>query len=121
MLLTLISIAINIVAIPVGLITQSPDLPLLVKTLAQTLLSFYGMFFFLGAITAVTEWNQIHCSKGRKIVYLFTFPLFMLTYIPISLSAFFSRKVTWKPVEHKYAMTTSDIEKEGTPTEKHDK
>ena len=36
----------------------------------------------------------------------------MLTYIPISIVAFFSRKVTWKPVEHKYAMSASDIEKE---------
>ncbi len=108
MLLTLISIAINIIAIPVGIITNSPDLPLLVKTLAQTLLSFYGMFFFLGAITAVTEWHQIHCSKGRKIAYLFTFPLFMLTYVPIAIVALF-RKVEWKQINHSVSKSLTEI------------
>ena len=108
MLLTLISIAINIVAIPVGLITQSPDLPLLVKTLAQTLLNFYGMFLLLGTITAVTEWNQIHCSKGKKIAYLFTFPLFMLTYVPIAIVALF-RKVEWKPINHSVSKSLTEI------------
>ena len=108
MLLTLISIAINIVAIPVGLITQSPDLPLLVKTLAQTLMNFYGMFLLLGTITAVTEWNQIHCSKGKKIAYLFTFPLFMLTYVPIAIVALF-RKVEWKPINHSVSKSLTEI------------
>ncbi len=108
MLLTLISIAINIVAIPVGLINQSPDLPLLVKTLAQTLMNFYGMFLLLGTITAVTEWNQIHCSKGKKILYLFTFPLFMLTYVPIAIVALF-RKVEWKPINHSVSKSLTEI------------
>ena len=34
------------------------------------------------------------------MLYTFTFPIFMLTYIPISLVALFSRKVQWKPIEH---------------------
>ncbi len=108
MLLTLISIAINIVAIPVGIINQSPDLPLLVKTLMQTLMNFYGMFLLLGTITAVTEWNQIHCSKGKKILYLFTFPLFMLTYVPIAIVALF-RKVEWKPINHSVSKSLTEI------------
>ena len=40
-----------------------------------------------------------HKEFRRKIFYLFTFPIFMLTYIPISIVAIF-KKVTWKPIEH---------------------
>jgi hypothetical protein len=49
----------------------------------------------------------------RAVALLFTFPLFMLTYIPISLAAFFSRRVEWKPMEHKHAMTAEEIENAG--------
>lgn len=108
MLLTLISIAMNLVAIPMGIISHSPDLPILVKTLLQTLMNFYGMFFLLGAITTVTEWKQIHCSGCKKILYLFTFPMFMLTYVPIAIVALF-RKIEWKPIKHSVSKTLTDI------------
>ena len=108
MLLTLISIFVNIIAIPVGIINHSSDLPLLIKTLAHTLVNFYGLFFLLGTITAITEWNQIHCSKPKKILYLFTFPLFMLTYVPIAIVALF-RKIEWKPINHSVSKTLDEI------------
>lgn len=67
--------------------------------LAQMGLSLYGTLFFVGAVTTISEWHQIHTTTAKKILYLLTFPLFMFTYLPISLSAFF-RKVEWKPIEH---------------------
>lgn len=108
MLLTLISIAINLIAIPIGLINQSPELPMLIKTLIQTVANFYGMFFLLGAITTITEWKQIHCSNGKKILYLFTFPVFMLTYVPIAIIALF-RKIEWKPITHSVSKSLTEI------------
>ncbi len=108
MLLTLISIAVNIVAIPVGIINNSPDLPILVRTLVQTLGNFYAMFLMLGVITTITEWSQIHCSKPKRILYLFTFPLFMLTYVPIAIVALF-RKIEWKPINHSVSKTLDEI------------
>ena len=105
----------------INLITTGTISKILLDFIVDFLTFGYGIFLVLGIFAMITEWRKIHCNKVRAVLLLFTFPLFMLTYIPISLSAFFSRKVTWKPVEHKYAMTTSDIEKEGTPTEKHDK
>ena len=66
----------------------------------QTVLGLYVILFLVGAFTTVTEWDQIHTTPRRKVLYTFTFPLFMLTYIPISLAALFSRKVQWKPIEH---------------------
>ncbi len=108
MLLTLLSIAINIVAIPVGIITHSPELPALIKTLLQTVGNFYCMFLLLGTITTITEWGQIHCSKAKRVLYLFTFPIFMLTYVPIAIVALF-KKVEWKPITHTVSKSLSEI------------
>ncbi len=108
MLLTLLSIVINIIAIPVGAINNSPDLPILVKTLLQTLGNFYGMFFLLGAITVITEWKNIHCGNVKKVLYLFSFPMFMLTYVPIAIVALF-RKIEWKPIQHSVSKTLTEI------------
>lgn len=87
--------------------------PTLFNCLAEFLIFGYGIFFALGLAALVCEWRRIRCGKGRAIALLFTFPLFMLTYIPISLAAFFSRRVEWKPMEHKHAMTAQEIEEAG--------
>jgi len=115
MLLTCISIAVNVLALPYGIITRSPDLLPLLKTLFGTFLSFYALFFALGAVTTITEWKQIHCHSMKKILYLFTFPLFMLTYVPIAIIALF-RKVKWEPIEHSVSVTLDEIYEEGEDT-----
>lgn len=108
MLLTLISLALNTVAIPVGFIVDSEYMPMVLKTLGQTFLSFYGIFYFLGAITTISERKNIYCSKAKKVLYTFTFPLFMMTYIPISIIALF-KKVKWEPIKHSVSITISDV------------
>ncbi len=108
MLLTLISIAINIIAIPIGIANHSDELMTLVSLLVKTVANFYGMFFLLGLITTITEADQIHCSKPKRILYLFTFPLFMLTYVPIAIVALF-RKIEWKPINHSVSKSLTEI------------
>lgn len=108
MLLTLVSTVVNIIAVPVGIVNHSADLPILLKTLGQTFLSFYIVFFLLGAVTTITERKQIHCSTFKKIAYTFTFPLFMLTYVPISIIALF-KKVKWAPIDHSVSKTLTEI------------
>ena len=64
---------------------------------------FSGMYltlFFLGVLTTITEWKKIHTTPLKKIAAIFTFPLFMFTYLPIALCALFA-KAEWKPIEHK--------------------
>ena len=63
----------------------------------QTLLGAVA-FFLVGVFTTITEWKRIHTTPLRKVLYTVTFPLFMLTYIPISMVALFSRRVRWKPL-----------------------
>lgn len=108
MLFTLLSTLMNIVAIPVAVAGDSPYLPILLRTLGQTFFSFYMVFFLLGAITTITEWKQIHCSSFKKILYTFTFPIFMATYVPISIIALF-KKVKWEPIIHTVSKTASEI------------
>ena len=108
MLLTLISIAINIIAIPIGIANHSDELMTLVSLLVKTVANFYGMFFLLGLITTITEAEHIHCSKPKRILYLFTFPLFMLTYVPIAIVALF-RKIEWKPINHSVSKSLTEI------------
>lgn len=76
------------------------ELLFLVKNLGLYYLGFAAM----GAITVACEWNRIYATKCQKIGYIFTFPLFMMTYIPIAVAAL-RRKVEWKPIEHHAAGT----------------
>ncbi len=113
-LLTFASVCVNLAAIPMGIINHSmigfagAIIPVL-----QTLGYIFGMFFILGLLTTVTEWKQIHSKWYKKLMYLITFPVFMLTYIPISFIALF-RKVEWTPIEHTVSKTVEDICKEET-------
>ncbi len=43
--------------------------------------------------------------RGKRSLSLLTFPLFMLTYLPISLAALFM-KVEWKPIHHSVNLTS---------------
>ena len=66
------------------------------------------MMLAMGALTVVTEWKQIHAPAYKKIVYVFTFPMFMITYIPISIVALF-KKVEWKPIHHGVSKTLDEV------------
>lgn len=69
---------------------------------------FYGIMFVMGFITLVTEWRKINCVGWKKIMYSFTFPLFMITYIPISIVALF-KEVEWRPIAHTVVKSIDDV------------
>lgn len=99
--LTAFFIFVNIIAEIVGLfIGVQPEL--LWTSIWVGLRNSYLTFFALGLVTTISEWKVIHCSTVRKILYMFTFPLFMLTYVPIATVAVF-KKVQWKPIQHSTA------------------
>ena len=74
----------------------------------------YGIVFVVGIITAITEWSHIHTTVPRKILSIFTFPLFMITYIPISYAAILKRRVGWDPIRHSKAVSLKEIESNGS-------
>ena len=106
--LTLAAGIINITAAVLGIVTQNTEVLIALLSLTQTVLNSYLLLWIVGAITTVTEWKNIHTSPFKKVLYTFTFPLFMFTYIPISFVAFF-KKVKWTHIEHKRSMNLEEI------------
>jgi cellulose synthase/poly-beta-1,6-N-acetylglucosamine synthase-like glycosyltransferase len=84
-------------------------LPSALKAIGYAGINFYFIMLSIGLITLITEWNKIVATTKKKILYLFTFPLFMATYIPISLVALV-KKVEWKPITHCISKSVEDIE-----------
>jgi cellulose synthase/poly-beta-1,6-N-acetylglucosamine synthase-like glycosyltransferase len=105
--LTLFGVACNIGMLVVGLALQM-DVSAIIKSLATTCMNAYLLLFAIASVTVATEWKQIHCKSLNKIAYLFTFPIFIFTYIPIALAALF-KKVEWKPIIHKEVKTLADV------------
>ena len=97
--LSTVSIASNL-ALAVWGVWTGGSILIALQSLGQMLLSMYLTLFVIGAITTVTERRHIHTGRARRVLYAFTFPLFMFTYLPISLAALFS-KGEWKPIEHR--------------------
>ena len=96
--LTSISIIASIALAVLGILGGMGLLPAMLS-LGKALLSMYMMLFVIGAITTISEWKKIKASVLCKVFSVFTFPLFMFTYIPISFAALFV-KVEWKPIRH---------------------
>ena len=69
----------------------------------------YFVLLSMGFITMVSEWNKIFAPIHKKILYTFTFPIFMFTYIPITFAALFSKDVGWKPIVHDQVKTLDQV------------
>lgn len=79
--------------------------------LTAAVTSFFSSYLFLfglGLIAVITEWKRIYAENYKKVFSLFTFPFFMMTYVPISIAAMFC-SVEWKPIEHRAAVTLEEV------------
>ncbi len=83
--------------------------PLAMESIVFGLINYYLLMFMMGVITMITEGPKIIASTKKKFISLFTFPLFMATYIPISLVALV-KKVEWKPITHCISTSMEDLE-----------
>lgn len=59
----------------------------------------YEVMFLYGLLTILMEWRRIPAKPFKRLQYLPLFPVFVFSYIPISLAALFVR-VEWKPISH---------------------
>ncbi len=110
-LLTLTTFVLGIVGVIYGLLNpvyMNVMLHSLMETVAFAFGASYVTMFTLGLITTVTEWEQIHTQNWKKIAYLFTFPVYIMTYIPISVVALF-KKIQWVPIQHNVVKTAGEI------------
>lgn len=76
--------------------------------ISASFINFYLVLFSLGLLTTVTEWKSISSSPMKKILYAFTFPIFIFTYIPISIVALF-KKIEWVPINHTVVKSIKEI------------
>ena len=112
MLLTLVMLLFNAVMLAACL-TQ----PVLIAVqiihetlgfICSAIWNFYLMLLVYGLLTVLSEWRHIQTSPMRKLGYVLTFPIFMFTYIPISVAALV-QKVEWKPIYHTAAKKTREL------------
>lgn len=97
-ILAWVSVIINI-ASAIFRFANGADVLTVLSSIGQSLLNLCLTVFILGLITTISEWKQIRCSVWRKILAAVTFPLFMLTYLPVTVSALIC-KPEWKPITH---------------------
>ena len=108
------AIVLAIAGTAAGVLATVMELPAdgrVLPMLAAAGMSFlvpYLLLFLAGALTTATQWRRIRTSAWKKILYTLTFPLFMATYVPITVLALFG-KVEWKPIEHRAVMTVREL------------
>lgn len=105
--LTGLSVAVNLTAAAANFYIGG-DLRVLGLSVLQTVVNLYMTLFVIGSITTITEWKQIHCSAGKKLLYALTFPVFMFTYVPITIASLFC-DVQWQPIRHQRCLNVNQI------------
>ena len=114
MLLTLMCLLVNVTFIAVGSLSHvflatDAEIEMAIGSIIMMLAYMYGTFFVMGLSTTITEWKHIHCpQKWRIFTNLFTFPLFMFTYVPLTVAALFL-KVDWVPTPHDVSVTLDEV------------
>lgn len=111
MLLTVISVVFNAVIIVLaitGVMSTGVMIASSITSIIFCLFNYTIFMFVLGVLTTFTEWDNIHSTTGKKVRYMFTFPLFMLTYIPIALVALF-KKCQWTPISHTVSVDVAEF------------
>lgn len=105
--LSAMSVIVNLIAFIVCMWQGKNVVPLIASALGAAI-GLYLTLLFHGGLTTITEWSKIRCSLVKKVVYALTFPLYMMTYIPICIAAVFA-KPEWKPIVHEKVVTLDQI------------
>lgn len=82
---------------------------LVLAALGRILACGYLSMLVMAALTTCTEWKRIQAPAVWKLAGIFTFPLYMATYLPIALVACV-RRVEWTPVAHTRAVGLSQLD-----------
>lgn len=113
-LLSLLSVLVNGGYLLVGWLSHGffathAEMLMCMGSIIMMFVTMYSMYFLLALITTLSERKHIHARKRWRIVSnLFTFPIFMFTYIPINVIALF-KKVEWVPTKHDIAVDFDDV------------
>ena len=118
MLLTVLTVFVNLGVFVLGItgvLSVGEMAGYSLASIGFCLLMYVTTMGFFGILTTVSEWGRIRASAPRKLWGMCTFPLFMITYVPIALAALVG-KAEWKPIRHTISVSAADFA--GVVTEK---
>ena len=99
----------NVIMFGVGLINpEQASGPVIITALTALAGTYLGLYF-TGLMTLLTEWRRIPAKNSRKILYSFTYPFFMASFMA-SLAVAMSGTVEWKPIRHTVAVTLGELD-----------
>lgn len=96
--LSLLAVCVNTVGISVLLLMGEEPIPLFLSALIAIGVGYFSLLMFSIFVTA-SEWKRIKAGAFKKILYVFTFPIFIFSFIPPAAVALF-KKVEWKQIRH---------------------
>ena len=111
MLLTIVSVLFNAIIVFLSLTGAMSTGIMVASSLSSILfclLNYFIFMFMFGVLTTFVEWDSIRSTTGKKVLYMFTFPVFMMTYIPIALVALV-KKCNWKPIKHSISVVAAAL------------
>ena len=111
MLLTIVSVVFNaiiIVLAATGAMSTGVMIASSISSIFFCLFNYVMFMFLFGVLTTFVEWDSIHAPTRKKVLYMFTFPFFMLTYVPIALVALV-KKCQWKPIKHSISVDVEEF------------
>ncbi|NLJ58830.1 MAG: glycosyltransferase family 2 protein [Tissierellia bacterium] len=112
--LSLASAAVNISFLIAGFISIDIYPELMKQTtlaISMSVINSYMVLFVIGLITTISEWKNINSTPLKKFKYMFSFPIFIFTYAPISIVALFKfKEIEWKPITHSIVKTIDELQ-----------
>lgn len=96
--LSVASLVLNLALIIQGAVTGD-GMMIAVRSSALLFLRMYAAFWLVGLFFVVTEWKIIRAGALSKLIHLWTFPVFTLSYVPLTAVALFYHP-KWKPIRH---------------------
>ena len=99
----------NTVMFAVGLCTPGLETGPVIITALLALAGTYVGLYFTGLLTLITEWRRIPCRAARKILFSFTYPLFMASFMA-ALAVAMSGGTQWKPIRHTVAVSLGELD-----------
>jgi len=109
-ILSTFSVFINLVMMIISLVSDPSSLMAIVWSCLETCRNSLLLLFGIAFLTTLSEWKELRCSTGKKILYMFTSPIFMATYIPIAISSIF-RRVKWDHIKHEDPKSIGELNK----------
>lgn len=99
--LSVVRFVLGAIFVACGFVSLQSQLSMTRFWLVTLILSVLGLMF-LATLTTLLERDKIGATNKELVAYCLSFPVYMLSYIPISFAAIFS-KSQWKPIEHQGA------------------